>query len=142
MNTNETPSDRPQILLDATDLIGRKSTQKVSPEVNRQSPHVEFQIGWAEMLRLPDNFCDAVLQMATWIGVGAFIPTLLGALSFPTALTYPVVLISGGLLLIGLIAARRNLINAFPLGYRVALLVLGIAIAFADGSFTFNPGDF
>jgi hypothetical protein len=126
---NQPPSDRPQILLDATDLFGRKSTQKVSPEVNRQNPHDEFRIGWDKLLALPDTTYDALLQVGVWVGLGAFTPTILGALSFPTVLTYPILLVSGSLLIVGAVAARRNLFNAFPLLYRVALLATGVAIA-------------
>jgi hypothetical protein len=122
------PSDRPQILLDASDLFGRKTTQKVSPDVNRQSPYDEFSLGWAELLRLPDTVCDLLLQIGVWFGYGAFTTTAIALLEFPAVLTYPIALVSGGFLLTGAIAAQRNQLNAFPFFYRLALIASGIAV--------------
>jgi hypothetical protein len=136
------PTDQPKILIETADGFGGKRVQSTTLDTNRQTPDIEFALGWAELLRMPDSFCDVLLQVGVWAGIGAFTPCVLAALSFPALITYPVALVAAALLIVGGLAAKRNLQHALPLVYRIALIAVGVAIALYDPALLASLGGF
>jgi hypothetical protein len=122
-------TDQPKILIETADGFGGKRVQSTTVDTNRHDPFTEFALGWAELLRLPDTLYDLVLQCGCWLGLGSFSAIALVALDFPALLTYPAALVSVALLIVGGMAAKRNLLNAFPLVYRCALALTGATLA-------------